>query len=199
MWWVMRTSCVLVNGCKIERRMTVQLLHEQDFLMSNRRDTVWLMIWLVPGLFGAQPTHHCIHKHIHMFPPKHTCTHTNTHTHTHTQTVRCDHSVCCTAVSSSTGPCTSHHRCTCVFVLRLSSRMSDFGDISICTYFRRGHWKKIKSNPRALSHTGGDKKSSPVRPPRETVRQRGDGGVSIWTSLSKPLSRSVHHSAVGQG
>lgn len=78
MWWVMRVSWVLANGCKLERRMTAQLFHEQDRLLSNRRDTVWLMIWLVLRLFGVQPTHHSF---------------TNTYTHPQTH-------ICCTWSSS---------------------------------------------------------------------------------------------------
>lgn len=64
MWWVMRASWVLVNGCKQECRMTVQLFREQDLLLSNRRDAVWLMIWSVPEAVWS-PTYSPVHQQSH--------------------------------------------------------------------------------------------------------------------------------------
>lgn len=58
----------------------------------------------------------------------------------------------------------------------------------------RGHWK----------HQQVEIRRAVTEPPREALPEwksdnGAQGGVSIWTSLSKPLSCAVNHSAVGQG
>lgn len=51
MWRAKRVSRALHNGFKPESRRTIKLLQEQVYLLSNRWDTVWRMIWQVLRLW----------------------------------------------------------------------------------------------------------------------------------------------------